>query len=1214
MWLFCCSAASLPIPSEEKLITFSAVGKMTVDSSLTNTVISALVTEPSGLVWLGTPSGLSILDGYDIQHFTQQLSAERGFPISNPTSLLVDKQNSLWVGSWTQGLGRIEANRKKIRYFDPDTLRDGVELRKIQTLFESKGGDIWIGTHDQGLIHFDPTTDTFKSFKPSKSGATLLYDDIRQILQDENGYLWLATAAGISRFDTVKQVFTTDMLSNDLSFSEKLILSIKLSGDSLWLGSASGFMEYNIDSKKLTKYEPTGYVSTSVNEIVVTPNGGLWLGTFNGLMHFDTQSRTFSRFADGEYTYATGTEIATLLNLQPNTLMLATSRSGLIVLNTADSAIQRVASNNSDYTLSHPIWHMTEDMQGNIWLGTNAGMLLYDPVLDDYKQLPEAILRTIKSRVTSVANSHNGNRIWLATNNDIYAYDLETQTLLPQKQYLDNNGFIRIKKIFTDKNNNTWISTLSNGVFKLTENGKVTQYSSTSGTPSLVIPSDAIIDMLEDESGRIWMLSRNGQLLVREPGEHSTTEFSVFDYVMNEKAFRFEEVATGFKQGHNRQLMIGTFTGLIIVDLVTQNARKITVEQGLASNEIRSVITDHAGNIWLATSIGITQYIPETNNTKHFSSQDGLVSTTLNIGSTLLGSDGTLYFGTEKGLHKVNAVTSIELHSQAPLHITEVWVNNQKLDNIQSALKDNTLVLNSDERNLVFKYAMYDHRPNAKNELYYLLSGFDKKWQRGNVSRTATYTNLESGDYTFGVRVAGSNSNTSQAAINIRIAPSVFENVWIRLAIVLFAVIFSYAIYKIRVAHLEKNEERLNKLIKSRTQNMLVLSNIGQEITRSLSFDEILKNVQRHLNQIFHNNLILLGTFNDSSNFIEFRDISAADKPLEFTISLDNVQHPVVRSLKHNATVSVDNISEVQQFFDGAAHLFNKQSHHTLIIQPLFKETKKLGCLCVLSKAPSAYSHYDQQFLRTISAYTAIALDNAIVSDQQRQTQQQRIDWLENVNSYLRHEMKNAMLGAKTSIAMIRRKLTDHDLSKYLNRADQSHDEMRHILNAVADTTSLEVAIMRAQKHFIDLSKTLRERHEYFALLYPEINIRANIAPDIHIFGSQELLVQLVDKLVNNAIEHHETGSEVCFSLLIKEMQCAIVVQNVGPPLPPIDQNIFDLFVSTKAASDNGNLGMGLYIAKLITEFHKGHIDASSIGNENRGGAKFTVTLPILIE
>jgi signal transduction histidine kinase len=197
---------------------------------------------------------------------------------------------------------------------------------------------------------------------------------------------------------------------------------------------------------------------------------------------------------------------------------------------------------------------------------------------------------------------------------------------------------------------------------------------------------------------------------------------------------------------------------------------------------------------------------------------------------------------------------------------------------------------------------------------------------------------------------------------------------------------------------------------------------------------------------------------------------------------------------------------------------------------------------------------------------------------------------------------------------MVRRKLTDNELTKYLNRADQSHDEMRHILNAVADTTSLEVTIMRAQKHNINLSKTLEERIGYFALVHPSIHINASIEPNVFIHGNHELFDQLVDKLVNNAIEHHTEGSAVSFYLSVREMQCLIIVQNYGPQLPSLDESIFDLFVSTKANANRGNLGMGLYIAKLITEFHNGSIHAQSINKNNQSGAKFTVTLPILIE
>lgn len=1207
-WLLFLATFVGPVCAEEKRVIFSAEGTISVAEGLANPNVSALVNEPSGLVWAGTPSGINRLDGYDIGLFSQPLSADSVFPINSPTAMLIDRQNKLWVGTWSQGLGWIEHDRKSTHVFDNVSESNGIPLQKIQALFESESGYIWIGTHDEGLIRFDPVDESFESFKSTHANTATLSNNIQHIAQDESGKLWVGTAAGVRYYDGQSKHLTDVEFDEDLSLSERLILSMEIVDGSLWLGSASGFMEYNIASKTLTKHEPDGYVSTSVNDIVTGEGNGLWLATFNGLMHFNTANRTFSKFADGAYTYSTGTEINSLLTLRPHTLILATRQSGLISLNTHESMFQTVAKNVINQAQSQSVLDMTEDQNGNIWLGTGSGLMLYEPGADQFKPVPYRISDAIKTRVPAIASSHEGSKIWLSANNDIYSFDTGNNLLRSYRHLISRDNYVRIRKIFVDKHNGIWISAAGQNIVQLRDNEPITYSETADSSQAINFANEAIVDILEDSSGRIWLLTANSQLLVLNNGE---TEFTLFEYADNQR-FYFDDIATGFSFTNSRQILISTFTGLLIVDLSTKTSSKITVEQDLASNELRGIVTDKDGYVWLPSSVGVTRYLPNTKEISHYSLQDGLSSTNLNIGATLLSRDNTLYFGTDKGLQRVNTTLLDDLQAQTPVHITDIWVNNQKLTNTVSSSVNNTLLLQEDQRNLTLKYGVYDHRPNATHQFYYSLTGFDDQWQRGNISRTATYTNLAAGHYAFKVRVSGANSSLSYTQLNIHIAPSIFENTWVRFAIIFSICLFIFTVFKVRFAAMSRNENRLNKLVISRTQNMLMLSEIGQEITHSLGFDDILDKVRLHLGSVLHSNLIMIGILNESNNTVEFQKKGGSPKDIDMVVNLHNLAHPVVQSLRLSETVLLNTQDEVRTLLDSAKGISHKQ-HRAAIIQPLAKEDKKLGCLCIFAREAFAFSNYDQQFLTTISSYTAIALDNAIVSSQQRHIQQQRINWLENINNYLRHEMKNAMLGAKTSIAMVRRKLADGEMTKYLNRADQSHEEMRNILNAVADTTSIEVAIMRAKKHKVELSESLKDRIDYFSMLHPSIQINANIDPNIVIHGNRELMDQLVDKLIDNAIEHHTEKTSISFTAQIINMQCHIAVKNIGPPLPQSEQNIFDLFVSTKAEKNGTNMGMGLYIVKLITEFHNGKVNAVSILEEQQTGALFTVTLPTVI-
>jgi signal transduction histidine kinase len=105
--------------------------------------------------------------------------------------------------------------------------------------------------------------------------------------------------------------------------------------------------------------------------------------------------------------------------------------------------------------------------------------------------------------------------------------------------------------------------------------------------------------------------------------------------------------------------------------------------------------------------------------------------------------------------------------------------------------------------------------------------------------------------------------------------------------------------------------------------------------------------------------------------------------------------------------------------------------------------------------------------------------------------------------------------------------------------------------------------------------------------------------------GSPELLIQMLDKLVDNAVGFSADGDTIGIRLSGADTELDIAVTNPGPPLPE-RLRVFDSMVSMRGDKDSKHLGLGLYVARLIAEGHGGRIAADNID----GGVRFTVTVP----
>jgi signal transduction histidine kinase len=221
--------------------------------------------------------------------------------------------------------------------------------------------------------------------------------------------------------------------------------------------------------------------------------------------------------------------------------------------------------------------------------------------------------------------------------------------------------------------------------------------------------------------------------------------------------------------------------------------------------------------------------------------------------------------------------------------------------------------------------------------------------------------------------------------------------------------------------------------------------------------------------------------------------------------------------------------------------------------------------------------------------------------------------WLEVIAAFLRHELKNSMTAISTSIEMADRAAPQSEAGKYLDRGRRSVHYMDQLLTKVADATNLESALAQHEFEPIDFSQLVMDRIEDFINDNPDRTFATEVEPDIHILGHADSLVQMLDKLINNALEHGDHARPIGIYVRNQSMYCSITVSDVGDSLPADTLQIFEPFVSNKAGrAGASNLGLGLFVARAIAISHGGNIRAEPL--LDAAGARFTVQLPRLGE
>lgn len=221
---------------------------------------------------------------------------------------------------------------------------------------------------------------------------------------------------------------------------------------------------------------------------------------------------------------------------------------------------------------------------------------------------------------------------------------------------------------------------------------------------------------------------------------------------------------------------------------------------------------------------------------------------------------------------------------------------------------------------------------------------------------------------------------------------------------------------------------------------------------------------------------------------------------------------------------------------------------------------------------------------------------------------QEYTDYLESLAGKLSHEMRTplAMIGGSLD------NFADQPDQKYLDRAKDGAKRLSRILTALNEAKGVEQAIAANDTEQINLNKLIEGYADSFRSTHPEYNIHCRTPESETIIeGSDDLLAQLLDKLLENALDFCPEGGNIRLSLDTGNGQATLTVSNDGPLLPDsMAGQLFDSMVSIRTAkTESPHLGLGLTIVRLVAEFHGGNATAENLSDGS--GVVFTVDLPL---
>jgi dedicated sortase system histidine kinase len=221
--------------------------------------------------------------------------------------------------------------------------------------------------------------------------------------------------------------------------------------------------------------------------------------------------------------------------------------------------------------------------------------------------------------------------------------------------------------------------------------------------------------------------------------------------------------------------------------------------------------------------------------------------------------------------------------------------------------------------------------------------------------------------------------------------------------------------------------------------------------------------------------------------------------------------------------------------------------------------------------------------------------------------------YLEAMAGRLSHELRTPVAVVRSSLDNLKAHVLPAEARVYVERAGEGVDRLASLISRLSEGTRLERMLESAERERFDLAAVVSGCVDGYRAAYPGRPFElARPADPVWIAGVPDAFAQLLDKLVENANDFAPPAKPVRVSLISDTRHALLTVENDGPALPE-SMRLFDSMVSLREperiSREGSHLGLGLYIVRLVTEYHGGRVRAANLAGG--AGVRFEVEIPL---
>lgn len=763
-------------------------------------------------------------------------NAESGLPVNTITDIMQDSDGYMYFGTYS-GLLRFDG----VEYITMNRLySEKLDFQSARTIYSDYNQDLWIGSNDEGIICLkrNGTVEkyTVKDGLPNNS--------IRAICEDKNGYIWIGTASGVSWINhhQIQPPAGYENVPDD----NKFIVN-KLYCDTtgrIWILTRT---ENGLYTYYNGNFEVTNPIKSIENPIITCvnqdKNGDFWFGVSpHYVVKKSGQNETVYDVGFGNQK---GTVVNAVFEDSNNNIWFALDN-GITVLH--EGVLHHTDS--SELLADESINTIMEDREKNIWMALDRGGI---------QKLSYGKFQTLNmsTSVNAIAQDSFRDVVWLGCDDGLHCYKndefiqnditrfcnnvrvrhvgvTEDGALLVScyekyaqlKFNLDgsvenwnkDDGLAesRVRVAAKIKNGDLYVGTTGGLSIIDNKTGKITNINKNE-----IVDNDFIMCIFEDVDGSVWVGTDGGGVYVINPDTKEIVKnYSRDNGLVGNIIFKISAE-------REHEIWVCTGSGVSIISKTDGSIFNLDLSNGFSGDGIFQVLTDYTQKVWCTSNQGIFSVklseidevrrgMRSTVNSTFYSKLDGITSGGVTSTSlSMKDAEGRLWFTLIDGFTVMDPVRNIS-NSYAPtIKIQTITLDSDKQDlpsdNRRRGVK---IDVNPDVKRLIIKYTGISLVSSEQVQFRTKLEGFDNAYSDWTTERTASYTNLKPGTYTFRLmaRNADGIQTEEEASLIIVKKAHLWQKSWFQIVVIIILSGIITLIILLRFAAYKKRQKKIERL------------------------------------------------------------------------------------------------------------------------------------------------------------------------------------------------------------------------------------------------------------------------------------------------------------------------------------------------------------------------------------------------------------------